>query len=48
MMPDFKNQVIIVQTTMRQIKMNVEQIEILKEESNKIITPNKERGKIWI
>lgn len=44
MMPDFKNKVIIVQTTMKQIKMNVEQIEILKEDSNKIITPNKERG----
>ena len=45
MLPDFKNQVIIIQTHLKQIKMNVEEINNLKEQSNKIITPNKEKGK---
>lgn len=44
MLPDFKNQIIIVQTHLKQVKLNIEEITNLKEQSNKIITPNKEKG----
>lgn len=47
MLPDFKNQVIIVQTHLNQIKLNIDEINGLKEQSNKTIAPNKEKGKIY-
>ena len=44
MLPDFKRQVIIVQTHMKQLKVNAEEISNLKDQSNKIVAPNKEKG----
>jgi len=45
MLPDFKNQIIIVQTRMKQIRLNVDEINNLREESNKFVAPTKEKGR---
>lgn len=44
MLPDFKNQVIIVQTHLKRIRINVDEINNLKEQSNKTVASNKEKG----